>query len=234
MLLICVCCLRAKPPLTVVLCMKAAIGRKYLKFSNLSMGSLVAFGRLLFKSFFPMTKVKKAVVMLKSINKLIEITINTLIDNTAYSRFGVPVRAIGIAKEQYLSLSRMEALLSTLKSVYLMRATKGRGRGDLLAVNHTGPRKISMNNLATEMIDSFENYLSDCLAKTNATSSVKDPKTQVSRIQPLPAWGVQKHHLQEILEMKNWYKKNDLITGVGMQKVEKLGPNFIFNLSNYF
>jgi Rrf2 family transcriptional regulator, iron-sulfur cluster assembly transcription factor len=128
----------------------------------------------------------------------------------------------------------MEILLSTLKSVYLMRATKGRGRGDLLAVNHTGPRKISMNNLATEMIDSFENYLSDCLAKTNATSSVKDPKTQVSRIQPLPAWGVQKHHLQEILEKKNWYRKNDLIAGVGMQKVEKLGPNFIFNLSNYF
>jgi Rrf2 family iron-sulfur cluster assembly transcriptional regulator len=45
-------------------------------------------------------------VMLKCINKSLEQTINTLIDITAYSRFGVPVRAIDIAKRQQLSLSR--------------------------------------------------------------------------------------------------------------------------------
>ncbi|MBU3624515.1 Rrf2 family transcriptional regulator [Polynucleobacter sp. AP-Latsch-80-C2] len=71
--------------------------------------------------------------MLKYINRSLEQTINTLIDITAYSRFGVPVRAIDIAKRQHLSLSRMEIVLSALKSAYLIQAAKG-PRGELLSI----------------------------------------------------------------------------------------------------
>lgn len=62
--------------------------------------------------------------MLKSINKSTEQTINTLIDITAYSWFDVSLKAINSAKRQHLSLSRIEILLSTLKSAYLTRAAK--------------------------------------------------------------------------------------------------------------
>jgi Rrf2 family iron-sulfur cluster assembly transcriptional regulator len=185
--------------------------------------------------------------MLKYINKSLEQTINTLIDITAYSRFGVPVRAIDIAKRQHLSLSRIEILLSALKSAYLIRAAKGRRGGYFLAkdpecmtiqdvfmaVNHTRSRKISMNDLANELIDSFESYLRDCLSTITAISSAQNVKNRPLYIQNLPAWDAQKYLIKEIPEKKNWDTQSVLITKAEMQKVEKLGPNSIFDLSNY-
>lgn len=47
-------------------------------------------------------------------------------DVMTYSRFGVPVRALDIAKRQHLSLSRVENLLATLKSASLIQSAKGR------------------------------------------------------------------------------------------------------------
>jgi Rrf2 family iron-sulfur cluster assembly transcriptional regulator len=189
----------------------------------------------------------KGIVVLKYINKSLEQTINTLIDITAYSRFGVPVRAIDIAKRQHLSLSRTEILLSTLKSAYLIRATKGRRGGYFLAkdpesmtikdiflaVNQTRSRKISINDLANEMIDSFESYLRDCLSKITATSSAQNVKTRAVYIQNIPVWDAQKYLIKEIPEKKNWDTQSVLITKAEMQKAEKLGPNSIFDLRNY-
>jgi len=186
-------------------------------------------------------------VMLKYINKSLEQTINTLIDITAYSRFGVPVRAIDIAKRQQLSLSRTEILLSTLKSAYLIRAAKGRRGGYFLAkdpqsmtmndvflaVNHTRSRKISINDLAKEMMDSFENYLRDCLTTISSTSSGLSARAQLADMQSLPAWDIQKHQIKEIPIKSKWDTQSVVITKAEMQKIEKLGPNSIFDFSNY-
>jgi len=186
-------------------------------------------------------------VMLKYINKSLEQTINTLIDITAYSRFGVPVRAIDIAKRQQLSLSRTEILLSTLKSAYLIRAAKGRRGGYFLAkdpqsmtmndvflaVNHTRSRKISINDLAKEMMDSFENYLRDCLTTISSTSSGLSARAQLADMQSLPAWDIQKHQIKEIPIKSKWDTQSVVITKAEMQKIVKLGPNSIFDFSNY-
>ena len=177
--------------------------------------------------------------MLKYINRSLEQTINTLIDITAYSRFGVPVRAIDIAKRQHLSLSRIEILLSTLKSAYLIRAAKGRRGGYFLAkdpqsmtmndvfraVNHSRARKISMNDLAKEMMDSFEIYLRDYLTNITATSSGKNARTQFVPIQSLPVWDAQKYQIKEIPIKSKWDTQSVVITKAEMQKAEKLGPN---------
>jgi Rrf2 family iron-sulfur cluster assembly transcriptional regulator len=185
--------------------------------------------------------------MLKYINKSLEQTINTLIDITAYSRFGVPVRAIDIAKRQHLSLSRTEILLSTLRSACLIRAAKGRRGGYFLAkdpksmtirdvfsaVNHTRSRKISMNDLAKEMIDSFEMYLRDCLSKITANSVGKNIRTQPTPMQILPVWDSQKYQIKPLLERAKWDTQTVVITKAEMQVAEKLGPNSIFDFSNY-
>jgi len=185
--------------------------------------------------------------VLKYINKSLEQTINTLIDITAYSRFGVPVRAIDIARRQHLSLSRTVILLSTLKSAYLIRATKGRRGGYFLAkdpesmtikdifiaVNHTRSRKISIHDLANEMIDSFESYLRDCLSMITAKSSAHNAKARPLHIQDLPVWDAQKYLIKEVPEKKNWNMQSVLMTKAEKQKAKKLGPNSIFDLSNY-
>ena len=185
--------------------------------------------------------------MLKYINKSLEQTINTLIDITAYSRFGVPVRAIDIAKRQHLSLSRMEILLSTLKSAYLIRAAKGRKGGYFLAkdpqsmtmndvflaVNHSRSRKILMNNLAKDMMEAFENYLHDCLTKITETSSGKNTRTQLVAMQSLPAWDAQKYQIRSAPIKGKWDTQSVVRTKAEMQKAEKLGPNSIFDFSNY-
>jgi Rrf2 family iron-sulfur cluster assembly transcriptional regulator len=185
--------------------------------------------------------------MLKYINKSLEQTINTLIDVTAYSRFGMPVRAIDIAKRQHLSLSRMEILLSTLKSAYLIKAAKGRGGGYILAkdpqsmtiedvflaVNHTRSRKISMNDLAEEMMDSFDTYLHECLSKISATSNGINARAQFVVKQSLPAWDGQKYQIKQILTESKWDTQSVVRIKADVQKVEKLGPNSIFDLSNY-
>jgi Rrf2 family transcriptional regulator, iron-sulfur cluster assembly transcription factor len=185
--------------------------------------------------------------MLKSINKSLAQTINTLIDITAYSRFGVPVRAIDVAKRQHLSLSRTEILLSTLKSAFLIRAAKGRRGGYFLAkdpesvtiddvfiaVNHTRSRKISIHDLAKEMIDSFEVYMRDCLSKITTISTVESEKIKPSHIQVLPVWDTQKYQIKANAITGKWDEQSILITKAGIQKVEKLGPNSIFDLRNY-
>lgn len=185
--------------------------------------------------------------MLKYINRSLEQTINTLIDIAAYSRFGVAVRAIDIAKRQHLSLSRTEILLSTLKSAYLIRAAKGRRGGYFLAkdpqsmtikdvflaVNHSRSRKISMNDLAQEMMDSFESYLRDCLTKITTISSGKISRTQLVPIQSLPVWDAKKYQIKPIPIKGKWDTQSVVITKAELQKAEKLGPNSIFDFSNY-
>jgi Rrf2 family iron-sulfur cluster assembly transcriptional regulator len=185
--------------------------------------------------------------MLKYINRSLEQTINTLIDITAYSRFGVPVRAIDIAKRQHLSLSRMEILLSALKSAYLIRAAKGRRGGYylakdpqsmtikdvFLAVNHFRSRKVVITDLAKEIIESFESYMRDCLSKITVASSANDVRTRPFQIETIPAWDSQKYQLNEIPKKDKWDTQSVLITKAEMQKAEKLGPNSIFDFSNY-
>ena len=185
--------------------------------------------------------------MLKTINKSIEQTINTLIDTTAYSRFGVPVRAIDIAKRQHLSLSRTEILLSALISAFLIRAAKGRKGGYyvskdpesmtikdvFLAVNHNRARKISIESVAKEIIDSFESYMRDCLIKISAASSGKNARTQPISMQPLPAWDTQKYQIKPDPIKGKWDTQSVVRTKAAMQKVEKLGPNSIFDFCNY-
>lgn len=190
---------------------------------------------------------RKAIVVLKYINKSLEQTINTLIDITAYSRFGVPVRAIDIAKRQHLSLSRTEILLSTLKSAYLIRAAKGRRGGYylakdpqcmtikdvFLAVNHSRSRKVSINDLAKEMMDSFEAYLRECLSKITTNSSEKNIQTEFIPIYSLPTWDAQKYQIRSTPIKDKWDTQHVLITKAEMQKAKKLGPNSIFDFSNY-
>jgi len=185
--------------------------------------------------------------MLKYINKSLEQTINTLIDVTAYSRFGVPVRAIDIAKRQHLSLSRIESLLSTLKSACLIRSAKGRRGGYylakdpqsmtitdvFLAVNHSRSRKIPINDLAKEMMDSFETYLRDCLTMITASPSGKNTRTQLVAMQSLPAWDAQKFQIKSAPIKGKWDTQSVVRTKAEMQKAEKLGPNSIFDFSNY-
>ncbi|MBT8589488.1 Rrf2 family transcriptional regulator [Polynucleobacter paneuropaeus] len=185
--------------------------------------------------------------MLKYINRSLEQTINTLIDITAYSRFGVPVRAIDIAKRQHLSLSRMEIVLSALKSAYLIRAAKGRRGGYylakdpqsmtmkdvFLAVNHFRSRKVVIADFAKEIVESFESYMRDCLSKIAVASSSKHARTRPFQIEIIPAWDSQKYQLQEISKKGKWDTQSVLITKAGLQKAEKLGPNSIFDFSNY-
>ena len=90
-----------------------------------------------------------------------------------------------------------------------------------------------MNDLAHELIDSFESYLRDCLSTIAAISSVQNVKTRPLYIQNLPAWDAQKYLIKEIPEKKNWDTQSVLITKAEMQKAEKLGPNSIFDFSNY-
>lgn len=184
---------------------------------------------------------------MKYINRSLEHTINTLIDITAYSRFGVPVRAIDIAKRQKLSLSRMEILLSALKSAYLIRAAKGRRGGYylakdpqsmtmkdvFLAVNHFRSRKVDITDFAKEIIDSLESYMRDCLSRITVASSAKDSRIRLFQIETIPAWDLQKYQLQEILIKDKWDEQSVVITKAEMQKVQKLGPNSIFDFSNY-
>jgi Rrf2 family iron-sulfur cluster assembly transcriptional regulator len=185
--------------------------------------------------------------MLKYINRSLEPTINTLIDITAYSRFGVPVRAIDIAKRQHLSLSRMEIVLSALKSAYLIRAAKGRRGGYylakdpqsmtmkdvFLAVNHSRSRKVVIADFAKEFVESFESYMRDCLSKIAVASSSKHARTSPFQIEIIPAWDSQKYQLQEISKKGKWDTQSVLITKAELQKAEKLGPNSIFDFSNY-
>ena len=185
--------------------------------------------------------------MLKYINRSLEQTINTLIDITAYSRFGVPVRAIDIAKRQHLSLSRIEILLSALKSAYLIRAAKGRRGGYylakdpqsmtikdvFLAVNHYRSRKVIFSDLAKEMIESFESYMHDCLSKISASSPAKEAGTQPMQIQSLPSWDAQKYQIKTQIQKGKWDEQRVLITKAELQKIEKIGPNSIFDFSNY-
>jgi Rrf2 family iron-sulfur cluster assembly transcriptional regulator len=185
--------------------------------------------------------------MLKYINRSLEQTINTLIDITAYSRFGVPVRAIDIAKRQHLSLSRMEIVLSALKSAYLIRAAKGpRGgyylakdpqsmtmKDVFLAVNHFRSRKAVIADFAKEIVESFESHMRDCLSKIAVASSSKDARTRPFQIEIIPAWDSQKYQLQEISKKGKWDSQSVLITKAELQKAEKLGPNSIFDFSNY-
>lgn len=185
--------------------------------------------------------------MLKYINRSLEQTINTLIDITAYSRFGVPVRAIDIAKRQHLSLSRIEVLLSALKSAYLIRAAKGRRGGYylakdpqsmtikdvFLAVNHYRSRKVIFSDLAKEMIESFESYMHDCLSKISAASSAKEARTRPMQIQSLLAWDAQKYQIKTQIQKGGWDEQTVLITKAELQKIEKIGPNSIFDFSNY-
>lgn len=185
--------------------------------------------------------------MLKYINKSFEQTINTLIDITAYSRFGVPVRAIDIAKRQHLSLSRTEILLSTLRSACLIRAAKGRRGGYFLAkdpqsmtirdvfsaVNHTRSRKISMNDLAKEMIDSFEMCLRDYLSKITANSVGKNIRTKPAPVQILPVWDSQKYQLKPLLARGKWDAQTVVSMKAEFQVAEKPGPSSIFDFSNY-
>jgi Rrf2 family iron-sulfur cluster assembly transcriptional regulator len=185
--------------------------------------------------------------VLKSINKSIEQTINTLIDITTYSRSGVPVRAIDIAKRQHLSLSRIEILLITLKSAYLIRSAKGCKGGYyiskdphsmtmkdvFLAVNYNRARKILIDGFAKEIIDSFESYMRDCLTKITAISSVQNVETRPFDIQALSEWNEQRYQIQTIPKYKKLNTQSILITKAEIRKAEKIGPNSIFDLSNY-
>jgi len=185
--------------------------------------------------------------VLKSINKSIEQTINTLIDITTYSRSGVPVRAIDIAKRQHLSLSRIEILLITLKSAYLIRSAKGCKGGYyiskdphsmtmkdvFLAVNYNRARKILIDGFAKEIIDSFESYMCDCLTKITAISSVQNVETRPFDIQALSEWNEQRYQIQTIPKYKKLNTQSILITKAEIRKAEKIGPNSIFDLSNY-
>jgi Rrf2 family iron-sulfur cluster assembly transcriptional regulator len=102
-----------------------------------------------------------------------------------------------------------------------------------LAVNHTRSRKISINDLAKEMMDSFENYLRDCLTTISSTSSGLSARAQLADMQSLPAWDIQKHQIKEIPIKSKWDTQSVVITKAEMQKIEKLGPNSIFDFSNY-
>lgn len=185
--------------------------------------------------------------MMEYINRSLEQTINTLIDITAYSRFGVPVRAIDIAKRQHLSLSRMEIVLSALKSAYLIRAAKGRRGGyylakdpqnmsikdAFLAVNHFRSRKVVITDLAKEIIESFESYMRECLSKTSTAASAKEARTRPMQVQALPVWDAQKYQIKTQPIKGKWDEQTVLITKAELQRVEKIGPNSIFDFSNY-
>lgn len=185
--------------------------------------------------------------MLRYINIALEQTINTLIDITAYSKFGVPVRAVDIARRQHLSLSRMEITLSALKSAYLIRSTKGRRGGYylakdpqsmtikdvFLAVNHFRSRKVIITDFTKEIIESFESYMRDCLSRITVASSAKDANIKPFQIETIPAWDSQKYQLNVIPKNSKWDKQSILITKAELQKTEKQGPNSIFDFSNY-
>lgn len=83
------------------------------------------------------------------------------------------------------------------------------------------------------MIDSFESYLRDCLSMITATSSAQNVKARSLHIQNLPVWDAQKYLIKEVPEKKNWDMQSGLMTKAEKQKAEKLGPNSIFDLSNY-
>lgn len=102
-----------------------------------------------------------------------------------------------------------------------------------LAVNHFRSRKVVITDLAKEIIESFESYMRDCLSKITVASSANDVRTRPFQIETIPAWDSQKYQLNEIPEKDKWDTQSVLITKANMQKAEKLGPNSIFDFSNY-
>ena len=73
----------------------------------------------------------------------------------------------------------------------------------------------------------------DCLSKITVASSAKDPRTRPFQIETIPAWDSQKYQLKEIPKQGKWDTQSVLITKAELQKTEKLGPNSIFDFSNY-
>ena len=73
----------------------------------------------------------------------------------------------------------------------------------------------------------------DCLSEITTISIIESKKIKPSYIQVLPVWDTQKYQIKANAITGKWDEQSILITKAGIQKVEKLGPNSIFDLRNY-
>jgi Rrf2 family protein len=181
------------------------------------------------------------------INKSLEQTINTLVDIIAHTKYGAPVKAVDISKRLNIGFARIQLLLSTLKSAALVQAIKGRDGGYLLAkephdititdifsaVNETRSRKIFVKDLAKDTLESLENYFSNRLSKVFSSSSEKNVLIDTPIARPLLEWKTRKPTKALLSNQKQVDTRRILITKAETHQVEKLGPNSIFEFSNY-
>jgi Rrf2 family iron-sulfur cluster assembly transcriptional regulator len=181
------------------------------------------------------------------INKSLEQTINTLIDIIAHTKYGAPVKAVDISKRLNIGFARIQLLLSTLKSAALVQAIKGRDGGYLLAkephdititdifsaVNETRSRKIFVKDLAKDTVESLENYFSNRLFKVSSSFSEKNLLIDPPVERPLLEWKTRKPSKILPNNQKQVDTRRILITKAETHQIEKLGPNSIFEFSNY-
>lgn len=168
-------------------------------------------------------------------------------DVMAYSRFGVPVRALDIAKRQHLSLSRVENLLATLKSASLIQSAKGRRGGYYIskdpqnmsvldvfaAVNQSRSRKIVIEALTLEIRNKFEDYFRECIEKVNTSSFAQFAKAHQLMSKTSLAWELKRSQLKELPTNTKWDAPTIVRTRAEEHVIRKKTASSVFELGDY-
>ena len=182
-----------------------------------------------------------------NVNTAVRAALNTLVDIASHSDSIQPVTGLELAQRQKLSLSRIELLLSALRAAGIVKGTKGRNGGYtllqdprmvtikdvVLAMNYIKKRKVEACDIASELYQSLETYMLNCMANVSLSDAIKDYVPRFSEAKTVPER--QTFIYSELRIDKPTKGEVQTVIKRPFKKVADvpLGPNSIFSFGDY-
>jgi Rrf2 family iron-sulfur cluster assembly transcriptional regulator len=182
-----------------------------------------------------------------NVNTAVKAALNTLVDIASHSNSIQPVTGLELAQRQKLSVSRIELLLSALRAAGIVKGTKGRNGGYtllqdprmitvkdvVLAMNYIKKRKVEACDIASELYQSLETYMLNCMANVSLSDAIKDYVPRFSEAKTAPER--QTFAYSELRVQKPSKGEVQKVIKAPFKKVEdvQLGPNSIFSFGDY-
>ena len=182
-----------------------------------------------------------------NINTAVKAALNALVDIASHSSSIQPVTGLELAQRQKLSISRIELLLSALRTAGIVKGTKGRNGGYtllqdprivtikdvVLAMNYIKKRKVEACDIASELYQSLETYMLTCMANVNLSDAIKEYVPRFSEVKFAPER--QTYSYPKLKVDKPSRGEVQRVIKTTFKKVEDvpLGPNSIFSFGDY-
>ncbi|QWD90401.1 Rrf2 family transcriptional regulator [Polynucleobacter sp. MWH-Braz-FAM2G] len=185
------------------------------------------------------------------VTRAVKVALNTLVDIACHSINGNLVPAPEIAKRLHLSVSRIELLLRPLRDSGLVIGVKGRTGGYqlskdpriimikdiVLAMNAIKKRKVEVSDIAKELYQSLESYMTNYVSQTTVASAIKDciPSFSDIRTAPERTTSLSRQNSENSKQVKLAKGETQKVVKTAFKKVDEVprGPNSVFSFADY-